>query len=148
MAPQTGWASLLRGSPLQTSVRMTRCGNEGAPKDSAIDFFTTEKKNSTHYVPCKIACANCRSPMFDEVRQRASRRAWRVLTSLLKGRNTVLCYPSAFNFGPDRPMPEGFKAKCHIFYGSRTVDMIDGLPKWSGHKDSSEIIPETSETAE
>ena len=59
----------------------------------------------------------------------------------LKGRNTVLCYPSAFSF-PLGKMPEGFKAKCHIFYGSRSVDMLDGLPKWAGHKDHSDQIPE------
>jgi hypothetical protein len=45
-------------------------------------------------------------------------------------------------------MPEGFKGKCHIFYGSRSVDMIDGLPKWSGHKDTSKLIPEVAETEE
>ena len=45
-------------------------------------------------------------------------------------------------------MPEDFKGKCHIFYGSRSVDMIDGLPKWAGHKDNSELIPETAETEE
>jgi len=127
----------LHGAPFQhavifpkTSVRMTKCESSGGEGTNAVDFFSTEQKTSVHYVPCKVACNNCRSPMFDE------------------GRNTVLCYPSAFDFGPDRPMPDGFKAKCHIFYGSRSVDMPDGLTKWSGHKDNSEIIPETAQTEE
>lgn len=61
----------------------------------------------------------------------------------------MLCYPSAFKFDEgDGHMPKDFQAKCHIFYGSRSVDMKDGLPKWSGHKDHSEIIPEESQTEE
>jgi hypothetical protein len=67
---------------------------------------------------------------------------------LLQGRNTVICYPSGFQFGGDNPMPEDFKAKCHIFYGSRSVDMPDGLPKWEGHKDGSKLIPESAQSEE
>ncbi|CAD6574154.1 MAG: hypothetical protein CYPHOPRED_005296 [Cyphobasidiales sp. Tagirdzhanova-0007] len=125
----------LHGAPFQhaviypkTAVRMVK--NKENENGKSIDFFTTDKKNSQHYVPCKISCDNCRSPLFDE------------------GRNTVLCYPSAFSFGKDNPVPQDFKAKCHIFYGSRSVDMIDGLPKWSGHRDHSELIPEVAQTEE
>lgn len=32
---------------------------------------------------------------------------------------------------------------CHIFYSNRAVDVPDGLPKWMGHKDTSEVMPET-----
>lgn len=32
---------------------------------------------------------------------------------------------------------------CHIFYSKRVVDVPDGLPKWMGHKDASEVMPET-----
>ena len=53
----------------QTSVRMVKCEGSGSATGDGLDFFNTEKKASVHYVPCKIACANCRSPLFDEVRQ-------------------------------------------------------------------------------
>jgi hypothetical protein len=43
-------------------------------------------------------------------------------------------------------MPDDFKAKCHIFYGSRSIDIVDGLPKWAGHKDHSELLPEVAQT--
>ncbi|KAL7423770.1 hypothetical protein Q5752_001354 [Cryptotrichosporon argae] len=48
------------------------------------------------------------------------------------------------NKGP-RPvgLPDVFKAKAHIFYERRTMDVPDGLPKWSKHMDESEQIPET-----
>jgi hypothetical protein len=45
-------------------------------------------------------------------------------------------------------MPDDFKGKCHIFYGRRSMDIVDGLPKWSGHKDSSELLPEVAQTTE
>lgn len=45
-------------------------------------------------------------------------------------------------------MPDDFKGKCHIFYGSRSMDIVDGLPKWSGHKDTSELLPEVAQTTE
>lgn len=32
---------------------------------------------------------------------------------------------------------------CHIFYSRRAVDVPDSLPKWTGHKNSSELMPET-----
>ncbi|KAK9894694.1 hypothetical protein P389DRAFT_100129 [Cystobasidium minutum MCA 4210] len=125
----------LHGAPFQhavifpkTSVRMTKCEGQGSSKKDSIDFFSSDKRTSVHNVPCKVACDNCRSPLFDE------------------GRNTVLCYPSSFDFGPDEHMPDDFKAKCHIFYGSRSMDIIDGLPKWSGHKDTSELLPEVAQS--
>lgn len=48
---------------------MVKCENSGGKGDSAVDFFSTEKKTSVHFVPCKVACENCRAPLFDEVCQ-------------------------------------------------------------------------------
>lgn len=28
------------------------------------------------------------------------------------------------------------------------MDIIDGLPKWSGHKDTSKLLPEVAQTTE
>lgn len=39
------------------------------------------------------------------------------------------------------PVADG--GSCHIFYSKRVVDVPDGLPKWTGHKGTSEVMPET-----
>ena len=31
-------------------------------------------------------------------------------------------------------------SRCHMFYGQRVMDIADGLPKWSGINDKSELI--------
>jgi hypothetical protein len=51
-----------------------------------------------------------------------------------------LAFPTLFDFGEVGELPEAFRPTCHIFYGQRVVDMADGLPKWSGHKNASERI--------
>lgn len=35
---------------------------------------------------------------------------------------------------------EDLKPTVHIFYGTRLLDVNDGLPKWSGYKDQSERL--------
>lgn len=142
----------------QTSVRM-RCNI-----NDSLHFFSTETCSGEHYVPCKVrgrfmssclrvssvrsqvSCHGCRSPMFDE------------------GRNTVLAYPGSFKFH-DREVPRDFQPTAHIFYSQRyelppvltyrpqqrdssvlcrLMDVPDGIPKWSGHKGKSELVPEMS----
>ena len=51
-----------------------------------------------------------------------------------------LAFPTLFDFGEAGELPETFRPTCHIFYSHRVVDMADGLPKWSGHKNASEQI--------
>ena len=51
-----------------------------------------------------------------------------------------LAFPSLFDFGIPPKVPETFMPTCHIFYGMRVIDMNDGLPKWSGHKDRSALL--------
>ncbi len=34
--------------------------------------------------------------------------------------------------------------RCHIFYGQRVVDVPDGLPKWDGLNDASNLIEDSS----
>jgi hypothetical protein len=48
-----------------------------------------------------------------------------------------LAFPTLFDFGSPARVPESFKPTCHIFYDQRVIDVDDGLPKWSGHKDQS-----------
>jgi len=35
--------------------------------------------------------------------------------------------------------------RCHMFYGQRVVDIPDGLPKWTGLKDDSDLIEDSPE---
>ncbi|KAI0682844.1 Mss4-like protein [Cytidiella melzeri] len=116
----------LHGAPFQwavifpkTSVRLIK------NKDDSLHFFSTEKKQDVHYVPCKVSCDQCRSPLFDE------------------GRNTVLAYPGSFKF-KNKKVPADFQPTSHIFYGQRVMDVPDGIPKWSGHKAQSELLQEMS----
>ncbi|GAC95707.1 hypothetical protein PHSY_003283 [Pseudozyma hubeiensis SY62] len=78
-----------------------------------LDFFSTQEGHSEHSVPCKISCRNCRSPM---------------------------AYPSSFVF-KDHVVPPAFAPTAHIFYGERVMDLDDDIPKWAGHKNSSEQLP-------
>jgi len=73
-------------------------------------------------VPCKVRCGVCGTPIADE-----GRRMW-------------LAFPALFDFGAAAFVPAAFLPTCHIFYGSRVVDVDDGLPKWSGHKGGSERL--------
>lgn len=116
----------LHGAPFQhaclffkTCVRLTK--NEG----QSLNFFSTMKKDSVHHVPCKVGCSSCHSPLFDE------------------GRSVVLAYPSAFKFSEGRP-PVAFHPQCHIFYSERSMDIRDGVPKWSGHEGDSDLLQEES----
>lgn len=34
-------------------------------------------------------------------------------------------------------------ARCHMFYEKRVVDIKDGLPKWSGMQDKSDLIEDS-----
>lgn len=61
-----------------------------------------------------------------------------------EGRNTVLAYPSAFKF-PDGKVPLDFQPTAHIFYSQRVMEVPDGVPKWSGHKGLSELLPELTD---
>nr|WP_319491703.1 hypothetical protein [uncultured Desulfobacter sp.] len=47
---------------------------------------------------------------------------------------------SLFNFGHPAKEPESFKPTCHLFYGSRVIEIQDDLPKWSGYKNHSQRL--------
>lgn len=119
-SPRSALTCILPSSgsyPSQTSVRLRR------NKDDSLHFFSTEAIAGEHNVPCKVSCNVCRSPLLDE------------------GRNTVLAYPSSFNF-PDHKVPLDFQPTAHIFYSQRVMEVPDGVPKWSGHKGESELLQE------
>ncbi|WRT64035.1 uncharacterized protein IL334_000962 [Kwoniella shivajii] len=103
-------------------------------------------------LPRKVSCRACGSPLFDE------------------GRNMIMAFPPAFEWirthkeveqakkedkghhgsegdsgkgaRKQQGFPDELKAQCHIFYERRCVDIKDGLPKWRGHKEDSELMGE------
>ena len=112
----------LHGAPMQWAaifhkhdVRITK----GADN---LRFYNSEQKFPARIPPCKVSCGLCGAPIADE-----GRRMW-------------LTFPSLFDFGFPPKVPKAFMPTCHIFYGSRLIDVSDDLPKWSGHKNNSERI--------
>lgn len=110
----------LHGAPMQWAaifhkrdVRLTR-GLE------FLHFYNSERHAHERIPPCKISCARCGTLIADE-----GRRMW-------------LAFPSLFDFGGIAGVPFSFRPTCHIFYRLRIVDVNDDLPKWSGHKNTSQ----------
>ena len=87
-----------------------------------LNFYNSELDKHERILPCKVSCALCGTLIADE------------------GRNMWLAFPSLFNFGGVSKVPTKFKPTCHIFYGMRVIDINDDLPKWSGHKNHSELL--------
>lgn len=58
----------------------------------------------------------------------------------------ALLFPSLVHFKNDEEKKK-FYPKCHMFYGERAIDVPDGLPKWEGMKDKSELIEDSPEEA-
>ncbi len=105
------WAAIFR----KADVRMTQ-GVEN------LRFYASALDRPVRTPPCKVSCALCGTPIADE-----GRRMW-------------LAFPTLFDFDEAGKVPEAFRPTCHIFYGQRAVDVDDGLPKWSGHKNASDRI--------
>jgi len=89
-----------------------------------LQFYNSELNETSHTLPCKLLCMHCKSPIADE------------------GRNMFLAFSTLFKFS-DGEIPIAFRPRCHIFYGSRCVDVRDGLPKYAGRAGHSSEIPES-----
>ena len=92
-----------------------------------LRFYSSSLRRRERSLPCKVSCVLCGTPIADE------------------GRNMWLAFPTLFDFGNPPRVPNAFRPSCHIFYGMRVMDIVDGLPKWAGHKEQSELLPERSE---
>ena len=114
----------LHGAPLQWAAIFHKQDVRFTAGVDRLRFFSSRHNRYERSLPCKVSCSLCGTPIADE------------------GRNMWLAFPTLFDFGNPPVVPEAFQPSCHIFYGMRVFDVIDGLPKWSGHKDRSSLLPE------
>jgi hypothetical protein len=89
-----------------------------------LEWYDPSSKSTEHKLPCKVRCSFCHSPIMDE------------------GRNMILLFPSLIKFKNDEEK-EKFAPRLHMFYGQRCIDIPDGLPKWSGLNDESDLIEDS-----
>jgi hypothetical protein len=113
---------VLHGAPMQWAAIFDKRDVRLVSGIEALRFYNSELDSEERRLPCKVRCARCSTLIADE-----GRRMW-------------LAFPSLFDFGTPPRVPEAFKPTCHIFYGARVMDIDDGLPKWSGHKNESALL--------
>jgi len=109
----------LHGAPMQWAAIFHKRHVRFTAGLAHLQFFNSELGRAERIQPCKVSCGRCGTPIADE-----GRRMW-------------LAFPALFDFGPGAEIPEAFRPTCHIFYGTRVLDIRDDLPKWSGHKNHS-----------
>lgn len=112
----------LHGAPMQWAAIFHKRDVRITTGIDQLKFFNSERLEYERILPCKVSCGRCGALIADE-----GRRMW-------------LAFPSLFGFGQIARVPVSFRPTCHIFYGSRIIDINDDLPKWSGHKDYSDRL--------
>ena len=112
----------LHGAPMQWAAIFHKHDVRLVTELEELRFYNSELDQPQRVLPCKVSCARCGTLIADE-----GRRMW-------------LAFPTLFDFGTPPQVPKAFRPTCHIFYGMRAVDVDDGLPKWSGHKDESTLV--------
>ncbi|KAF2125565.1 hypothetical protein P153DRAFT_300183 [Dothidotthia symphoricarpi CBS 119687] len=89
-----------------------------------LEWYDPSSKSIEHKLPCKVRCSYCHSPIMDE------------------GRKMILLFPSLIHLKTDEDKAY-FKPRCHMFYGQRVIDIPDGLPKWTGINNDSDLIEDS-----
>ena len=112
----------LHGAPMQWAAIFDKRDVRFVAGIKHMRFFSGALGRYERVLPCKVSCALCGTPIADE------------------GRNMWIAFPTLFEFGVPPRVPDAFRSSCHIFYGARVVDVLDELPKWSGHKDQSTLL--------
>ena len=112
----------LHGAPMQWAVIFHKHHVRLTAGFEHLIFYNSEQDRAERILPCKVSCGRCGTPIADE-----GRRMW-------------LAFPSLFDFGLPANVPDSFKPTCHIFYGSSVIEQKDDLPKWSGHKNHSNLM--------
>lgn len=113
----------LHGAPFQWAAIFPKDKVRFIKGVENLGFLNTQDKTPKHELPCKVSCTICHSPIASE------------------GRNMWMAFPTLFDF-EDRKIPKAFQPDAHIFYAERCMDVNDGMPKWSAHKDDSEELKE------
>ena len=111
----------LHGAPFQWAVIFRKSDVRFVRGVDNLYFYNSELGRAEHILPCKLSCGCCRSPIADE------------------GRRMFLAFGPLFDFGLPARVPTTFRPSCHIFYGSRVIDINDETPKYLGHKGSSPL---------
>ena len=112
----------IHGAPMQWAAIFHKSDVGLTAGAEHLRFYNSATRTEGRALPCKVRCARCGTLVADE-----GRRMW-------------LAFPPLFDFGNPRTVPDSFRPTCHIFYGSRVIDVADSLPKWSGHKDASTLL--------
>lgn len=112
----------LHGAPMQWAAIFHKRHVRFTAGLENLVFYNSEQNRPERILPCKVRCGKCGTPIADE-----GRRMW-------------IAFPSLFDFGYPAKVPKAFKPTCHLFYGSRVIEIQDDLPKWSGHKNHSELL--------
>jgi hypothetical protein len=110
---------VLHGAPMQWAAIFHKTDVTFSAGTERLRYYHGALGRPERILPCKVSCAACGTPIADE------------------GRHMWLAFPTLFDFGAPPRVPAAFRPTCHIFYGSRVLDVDDGLPKWEGHKDRS-----------
>lgn len=115
--------SLLIGAPFQWAAVFHKKNVRFLKGVDSLGFLNTQDRCPKRELPAKVSCTRCHSPIASE------------------GRNMWMAFPTLFDF-EDRKIPAVFQPDCHIFYAERCMDVNDGMPKWSGHKEDSDRMKE------
>jgi len=111
----------LHGAPFQWAVIFEKSDLRFTSGVEKIFFYNAGTAKPGHVLPCKLSCGDCRSPIADE------------------GRRMFLAFGPLFDFGTPPRVPAPFEPTCHIFYGTRVIDIHDDRPKYLGHKGRSPV---------
>ena len=112
----------LHGAPMQWAAIFHKRDVRFSAGVDRLRFFNGALNLVERVLPCKVSCSVCGTPIADE------------------GRNMWLAFPTLFDFGTPPRVPYAFRPSCHIFYVMRVADVVDDLPKWSGHKGRSTLL--------
>ena len=113
---------VLHGAPMQWAAIFHKRDVRFTAGVEHLRFYNSTLDRGERIAPCKVACGLCGSLIADE------------------GRNMWLAFPVLFDFGTPPLVPEAFKPTCHIFYNMRVMEIVDALPKWSGHRNTSTLL--------
>ncbi|KAJ5490699.1 hypothetical protein N7539_002266 [Penicillium diatomitis] len=117
---------VMHGAPFQWAAIFPKDDIRFDNGTTGLSFYAAQERNTKYQTPTKVSCATCRTPIMDE------------------GRNMCLLFPQLIDFShsadEQRERIATFLPSCHIFYEKRLRDIHDGIKKWKGMDEQSEIL--------